>query len=106
MTKAEIEKMRGQFQKNSTAFRKYKAELEKLLTKFSSPLSFQQYSVTIKPDLDKVLFLLANLEIDCNRIQEDITIKKHLKKEFDDMQMAKLEAIKIKTFVEEKIPKK
>lgn len=106
MTKADIERMRFQFQKNTAIFQKYKLDLEKLLVKLTSTVSFQNYSVTIKPDLDKVLFLLANLEIDCNKIREDITIKKHLKKEFDEMQAAKVEALKLKRLAEEKIPQK
>jgi hypothetical protein len=105
LTKADIDQMKSKFQKIMISFQYYKKELEKLLPKLNNISSYNAYTATLKPEVDKFLFLLANLEIDCAKIEEDKIIKKHLKNEYNAMQFARQDAAKVRNQVESKIPK-
>ncbi|MFW9928199.1 MAG: hypothetical protein ACFFD1_02285 [Candidatus Thorarchaeota archaeon] len=104
MTKADIERQRDQFQKYSLTFKKLRLELEPMLPKIKNS-SFDTYSIMIKPDLDKILYTLSDLEYQCSKIKEDKIIKKYLQKEFNMLHNEWRETKKIKQIIEENIPK-
>lgn len=105
MGKAEIEDTKKQLNTYRTAFENYKSELETILPKLKKTMDFSTYSNTIKPELDKLLFVLSDLEYDTKKIKENKIIKRYLSKEYTSMISAKANAVKMKKEIESFIPR-
>jgi hypothetical protein len=105
MGKAEIESLRKQLLSYKSAFNKYKIELENYLPKLKEMHDFNMYSVSLKHDIDEILFILTDLEFDTKKIKESKIIKKYLANEYSSMNIAKEEVVKLKKEIELNIPR-
>ena len=105
MGKAEIENTKKQLNTYRSAFEKYKSKLEAILPKLKETNDFSTYSLTVKPDLDKIMFVLSDLEYDVKKIKENKIIKRYLSSEYSSMITAKDEAEKMKKEIESFIPR-
>ncbi|MHA2104788.1 MAG: hypothetical protein ACW981_15280 [Candidatus Hodarchaeales archaeon] len=105
MGKAEIESLRKQLLSYKSAFDKYKIELGNFLPKLKEMDDYNMYSVSLKHDIDKILFILTDLEFDTKKIKESKIIKKYLANEYSSMNIAKEEVVKLKKEIELNIPR-
>ena len=104
MGKAEIEELRKKFVNYTQRFLDLAQKLSIHLPQLEKIESFEEYSIKLKPELDKLLFALTDLEYVTGKIVETKTIKKHLAKEYSAMLEARFQATKTKKEIEKLIP--
>ena len=105
MGKAELEQKKKVMKVYWSSFERYFKELEILSTKLSRIDNFSSYSTSLKPEIDKILFILTDLLYESRKIKEDKTIKKFLFNEFSSMVNSRNKVEQLKKEIESKIPK-
>ena len=105
MGKAELDKKKKEINAYRLSFERYTKELESISPKLSRMDNFRSYSTSLKPEIDKILFILTDLIYESNKIKENKTIKKFLYNEFTSMVNSRSIVILLKKEIELNIPK-
>lgn len=105
MGKTELENKKKEIKIYRSSFERYAKELENISDKLSGITDFNNYSATIKPEIDKILYIISDLIYDSNKIKEDKTIKKFLLNEFNLMVESRNKVNHLRKEIELKIPK-